>query len=78
MCFLAVSHVFSRVLAICVPALLSQTEVMSVPFVYSPNSSSVALHVQSYVQKMFCTDEARLLANGKGKAPYGTIIVTHG
>lgn len=53
MCFLAVSHVFSRVLAICIPALLSQTEVMSVPFVYSPNSSSVALHVQSYVQKKY-------------------------
>lgn len=51
MCFLAVSHVFSRVLAICIPALLSRIEVMSVPFVYSLNSSSVALHVQSYVQK---------------------------
>lgn len=49
MCFWAVSHVYTGVLDLCIHVLLSPTKVVSVSFVYSFNSSSVALHVQSYM-----------------------------
>lgn len=51
---------------------------MSMPFVYSFNSSSVALHVQSYVYKLFCTSEAHLRANDKWKPSIVKIIANQG